>query len=121
MTAPRPAEALGEDLSRLAGLHGVATSYSPSQDRTVAASSGAVVAVLAALGVDAGTPQTARAASPPANRSWPNGCCRPQSWAGTAARPPRSTHCPKVPGCTSRPSRARHAPPPDNSLPVSTS
>ncbi|MEU9289636.1 4-alpha-glucanotransferase [Streptomyces sp. NPDC048275] len=43
-------------LSRLAELHGVATSYSPSPDRTVAAADGAVVAALAALGVDASTP-----------------------------------------------------------------
>jgi 4-alpha-glucanotransferase len=51
-----------DDLSRLAGLHGVATSYSPSPGRTVAASTGAVTAVLAALGVDAGTPEAVRAA-----------------------------------------------------------
>src|SRR3954452_21315471 len=53
---------LDEELSRLADLHGVATSYSPSPDRTVAASAEAVVAVLAALGVDAATPEAARAA-----------------------------------------------------------
>jgi 4-alpha-glucanotransferase len=51
-----------DDLSRLAGLYGVATSYSPSPGRTVAASTGAVTAVLAALGVDAGTPEAVRAA-----------------------------------------------------------
>ncbi|MFJ8943363.1 4-alpha-glucanotransferase [Streptomyces sp. NPDC102395] len=62
MTAPRPAEPCDEDLARLAGLHGVATSYRPSPDRTVTASAAAVVRVLAALGVDAGTPQDARAA-----------------------------------------------------------
>ncbi|MGX4692202.1 4-alpha-glucanotransferase [Streptomyces sp. JNUCC 63] len=71
MTAPRPAEppgppdspgSLGEELTRLAGLHGVATSYSPSPDRTVTASAAAVVAVLAALDVDASTPEAARAA-----------------------------------------------------------
>ncbi|MEV0734579.1 4-alpha-glucanotransferase [Streptomyces sp. NPDC050549] len=62
MTAPRPAEALGEELSRLAELHGVATAYSPAPDRAVPASPGAVVAVLAALGVDASTPQAVRAA-----------------------------------------------------------
>jgi 4-alpha-glucanotransferase len=62
MTAPRPADTLGEDLSRLAELHGVATAYSPSPDHAVPASPGAVVAVLAALGVDASTPQAARAA-----------------------------------------------------------
>ncbi|MET8947950.1 4-alpha-glucanotransferase [Streptomyces sp. NPDC004542] len=53
---------LDEELSRLAELHGVATSYSPSPDRTVAASAEAVVAVLAALGVDAATPGATRAA-----------------------------------------------------------
>ncbi|WP_369246635.1 4-alpha-glucanotransferase [Streptomyces sp. R41] len=49
-------------LSRLAGLHGVATSYSPSPDRTVAASDTALVAALAALGVDASTPDAVSAA-----------------------------------------------------------
>ncbi|MET7696730.1 hypothetical protein, partial [Streptomyces sp. NPDC005485] len=49
-------------LSRLADLHGVATSYSPSPGRTVAASDAAVVAALAALGVDASTPEALRAA-----------------------------------------------------------
>ncbi|MFI1165148.1 4-alpha-glucanotransferase [Streptomyces sp. NPDC020801] len=77
MPAPRPAEppagasppgksaagkSLGEELTRLAGLHGVATSYSPSPGRTVAASATAVVAALAALGVDAGTPEAVRTA-----------------------------------------------------------
>ncbi|WP_405661071.1 4-alpha-glucanotransferase [Streptomyces sp. NBC_00079] len=51
-----------EDLSRLAALYGVATSYSPSPDRTVAASATAVTLVLAALGVDTGTPEATRAA-----------------------------------------------------------
>ncbi|WP_329134299.1 4-alpha-glucanotransferase [Streptomyces sp. NBC_00670] len=49
-------------LARLAALHGVATSYRPSPDRTVAASDGAVVAALAALGVDAGGPDAVRRA-----------------------------------------------------------
>ncbi|WP_329050572.1 4-alpha-glucanotransferase [Streptomyces violaceus] len=62
MTAPRPAEPPSEDLSRLAELHGVATSYSPSPDRTVAASATAVTLTLAALGVDASTPGAVRAA-----------------------------------------------------------
>ncbi|MFH9062594.1 4-alpha-glucanotransferase [Streptomyces coeruleorubidus] len=62
MTAPRPAEPPSEDLSRLAELHGVATSYSPSPDRTVAASAAAVALTLAALGVDASTPGAVRAA-----------------------------------------------------------
>nr|BFD84817.1 4-alpha-glucanotransferase [Streptomyces sp. Xyl84] len=63
MTAPRPAEPSGDDdLTRLAALHGVATSYSPSPGRTVAASTTAVVAALAALDVDASSPAAARAA-----------------------------------------------------------
>ncbi|WP_230195714.1 4-alpha-glucanotransferase [Streptomyces sp. NBC_00080] len=57
MTAPP-----GEELARLATLHGVATSYQPSPDRTVTASAGAVTRALAALGVDAGTPKAVRAA-----------------------------------------------------------
>lgn len=57
MTAPP-----GEELARLAALHGVATSYQPSPDRTVTASAGAVTRALAALGVDAGTPKAVRAA-----------------------------------------------------------
>ncbi|WLW54945.1 4-alpha-glucanotransferase [Streptomyces sp. YU58] len=63
MTAPgQQPEPPGEDLSRLAALHGVATSYSPSPDRTVAASAGALTRVLAALGVDADSPEGVRAA-----------------------------------------------------------
>ncbi|MFF6812323.1 4-alpha-glucanotransferase [Streptomyces sp. NPDC012403] len=62
MGAPRPAEPPSEDLSRLAALHGVATSYRPSPDRTVAASATAVTLALAALGVDTATPQAVRAA-----------------------------------------------------------
>ncbi|MEV0633577.1 4-alpha-glucanotransferase [Streptomyces sp. NPDC050619] len=62
MTAPRPAESPTEELSRLAALHGVATSYSPSPDRTVAASAAALGRTLAALGVDTDTPGAVRAA-----------------------------------------------------------
>ncbi|MFI8810235.1 MULTISPECIES: 4-alpha-glucanotransferase [unclassified Streptomyces] len=47
-------------LSRLAALHGVATSYSPSADVTVSVPDDTVTAVLAALGVDAGTPEAVR-------------------------------------------------------------
>ncbi|MFI6960524.1 4-alpha-glucanotransferase [Streptomyces sp. NPDC050255] len=49
-------------LSRLAALHGVATSFSPSADVTVPVPEGTVVAVLAALGVDATTPEAVREA-----------------------------------------------------------
>ncbi|MBT2505266.1 4-alpha-glucanotransferase [Streptomyces sp. ISL-98] len=49
-------------LARLAALHGVATSYQPSANRTLQVPDDTVVAVLAALGVDAGTPEAVRAA-----------------------------------------------------------
>ncbi|MFI2640185.1 4-alpha-glucanotransferase [Streptomyces sp. NPDC018610] len=62
MAEPRPAEPPGDELNRLAELHGVATSYSPAPGRTVAASGVAVVAALAALDVDASTPDAVRAA-----------------------------------------------------------
>ncbi|WP_210576592.1 4-alpha-glucanotransferase [Streptomyces sp. GESEQ-4] len=62
MTAPRSAAAPDEDLSRLAALHGVAPSYSPSPDRTVTASAAALTRALAALGVDASSPGAVRAA-----------------------------------------------------------
>jgi 4-alpha-glucanotransferase len=62
MVEQGPAEPPSEDLSRLAELHGVATSYSPSPGRTVAASATAVTLALAALGVDTGRPAAALAA-----------------------------------------------------------
>ncbi len=62
MAAPQPAGAPGDELARLAALHGVATSYSPSPGRTVAASADAVVAALAALDVDASSQEATRAA-----------------------------------------------------------
>ncbi|MFJ9536239.1 4-alpha-glucanotransferase [Streptomyces sp. NPDC101225] len=62
MTEQGSAAPPSEDLTRLAGLHGVATSYSPSPDRTVAASATAVTLALAALGVEAATPEAVRAA-----------------------------------------------------------
>ncbi|MEU0024763.1 4-alpha-glucanotransferase [Streptomyces sp. NPDC006335] len=52
----------GPELSRLAESYGVATSYQPSPDRTVAASATAVTLALAALGVDARDPAAALAA-----------------------------------------------------------
>ncbi|PNG16599.1 4-alpha-glucanotransferase, partial [Streptomyces cahuitamycinicus] len=68
MTAPRPADQPSEDLSRLAALHGVATSYSPSPERSVWASATAVTLTLAALGVDASTPGAVSAALAAAER-----------------------------------------------------
>src|SRR5690606_42101552 len=63
--SPGPAEPPSEDLARLAALHGVATSYRPSPDRTVRASATAVTLALATLGVDTGTPDAVRAALTP--------------------------------------------------------
>ncbi|MEU1461556.1 4-alpha-glucanotransferase [Streptomyces sp. NPDC005727] len=56
------AAAADEELARLAALHGVDTSYRPAPDRTVDVPASAVVAALAALGVEAGTPDAVRAA-----------------------------------------------------------
>ncbi|MFJ3585084.1 4-alpha-glucanotransferase [Streptomyces sp. NPDC090127] len=49
-------------LARLAALHGVATAYEPSAGVTVQVPDATVVAVLAALDVDAGTPEAVAAA-----------------------------------------------------------
>ncbi|MGW2728836.1 4-alpha-glucanotransferase [Streptomyces sp. NPDC001494] len=54
--------AADEELARLAALHGVDTSYRPAPDHTVDVPASAVVAALAALGVEAGTPDAVRAA-----------------------------------------------------------
>ncbi|MFJ2903027.1 4-alpha-glucanotransferase [Streptomyces sp. NPDC087212] len=62
MTGQGPAEPLSEALTRLAELHGVATSYSPSPDRSVPASATAVTLALAALDIDASTPAATAAA-----------------------------------------------------------
>ncbi|MYS18394.1 hypothetical protein, partial [Streptomyces sp. SID4982] len=51
-----------EELRALAELHGVATSYSPSPDVMVAVPAAAVTAALAALEIDASTPDAVRAA-----------------------------------------------------------
>ncbi|MFE6743345.1 4-alpha-glucanotransferase [Streptomyces tubercidicus] len=48
--------------ARLARLHGIATSYAPSPGTSVPIPDGTVVAVLAALGVDASTPHAVRTA-----------------------------------------------------------
>ncbi|MFC5028347.1 4-alpha-glucanotransferase [Streptomyces sp. DSM 41987] len=48
------------DRERLAALHGVDTTYRPGPDREVRVPEETVVAVLAALGVDASTPQAVR-------------------------------------------------------------
>ncbi|MCF1598968.1 4-alpha-glucanotransferase, partial [Streptomyces muensis] len=57
-----PEDLPSDDLTRLAGLHGVATSYQPSADRTVTASAAALTLALAALDVDTSTPDAVGAA-----------------------------------------------------------
>ncbi|WP_432041332.1 4-alpha-glucanotransferase [Streptomyces cadmiisoli] len=88
MTAPRPAEPPGEDLRRLAELHGVAASYHPSPDRTVTASATALTRTLAALGVDAGNPEATRAALADRRRALSERLLPPTvvSWDGTTPR-----------------------------------
>ncbi|MEV5955492.1 4-alpha-glucanotransferase [Streptomyces sp. NPDC051987] len=78
-------EALDPGLCRLAELHGVATSYSPAPDRTVAASAGAVIAVLGALGVDASGPEAVRTALADRERELAARLLPPTvvHWAGT--------------------------------------
>ncbi|UYQ62152.1 4-alpha-glucanotransferase [Streptomyces peucetius] len=56
-------------LARLAELHGVATAFSPARGVTVAVPDATVVAVLAALGIDASTPEAVRAALERAERA----------------------------------------------------
>ncbi|WP_329457858.1 4-alpha-glucanotransferase [Streptomyces sp. NBC_01497] len=55
-------------LARLAELYGVATAYAPSPTEEVRVPDATVVAVLAALGVDASTPAAVRAATEAAER-----------------------------------------------------
>ncbi|MDF3297558.1 4-alpha-glucanotransferase [Streptomyces tropicalis] len=98
MTAPRPALPSPEDLTRLAELHGVATSYSPSPGRTVAVSAAAVVAALAALDVDASTPEAARAALTAGERALTGRLLPPTVVLWTAA-PARSA----LPGAATAP------------------
>src|SRR5262245_47912766 len=57
-----PAGLPSDDLSRLAELHGVATSYQPSADRTVTASATALARALTALDIDTSTPAAVGAA-----------------------------------------------------------
>lgn len=76
--------------ARLARLHGIATSYEPAPGRTVHVSDDTVVAVLAALGVDASTPEAVRTALAAHERT-----------AGRALLPPtvtaRSGRAPRLP------------------------
>lgn len=105
-------------LSRLAALHGVATSFSPSTDVTVPVPEGTVVAVLAALGVDATTPEAVRealAAAESAARSR----LLPATlvvWAGEPL-PPALTALPPGTELTVHPEEPAGAPPPRCAFP----
>ncbi|MFG2886917.1 4-alpha-glucanotransferase [Streptomyces sp. NPDC048297] len=81
-----------EELSRLAELHGVATSYSPSPDRTVTVPASAVAAALTALGVDASTPDAVRAALAERERELRERLLPPTlvRWTGREGRGPDS-------------------------------
>ncbi|MFH0518137.1 4-alpha-glucanotransferase [Streptomyces sp. M41] len=79
-----------DDLSRLAELHGVATSYQPSADRTVTASATALTLALAALDVDASTPAAVTAALAARERQTRERLLPPTvvCWTGTEPRLP---------------------------------
>nr|WSW69211.1 4-alpha-glucanotransferase [Streptomyces sp. NBC_00995] len=106
-------------LSRLAALHGVATSFSPSADVTVPVPEGTVVAVLAALGVDAATPDAVRealAAAESAARSR----LLPATvvvWSGEPL-PPALTALPPGAELTLRPEEPAEPPPPPMRVPA---
>ncbi|MEU6814981.1 4-alpha-glucanotransferase [Streptomyces sp. NPDC046860] len=78
-----------EELRALAELHGVATSYSPSPDVTVAVPAAAVIAALAALDVDASTPDAVRAALAERERELRDRLLPPTvvRWTGLPAAP----------------------------------
>ncbi|MFD0021979.1 4-alpha-glucanotransferase [Streptomyces sp. NPDC058382] len=100
-------------LSRLAALHGVATSYSPSADATVSVPDGTVVAVLAALGVDAATPEAVREALAAADHAAGSRLLPPTLvvWTGEPL-PPALTALPPGTELTVRPEEAAASPPP---------
>src|SRR5215218_2978898 len=96
-------------LARLAELHGVATSYSPSPGRTVAASDTAIIASLAALGVDAHSTEAARRALDARERELRERLLPPTvvCWSPTGRTDPAE-----------RPADAPSAPPPAASPPA---
>ncbi|MEU5207736.1 4-alpha-glucanotransferase [Streptomyces sp. NPDC020742] len=73
--------------ARLARLHGIATSYEPAPGRSVHITDDTVVAVLAALGVDASTPDAVRAALA-AHDDGPGRPLLPPTVVARASRPP---------------------------------
>ncbi|MFJ8671545.1 4-alpha-glucanotransferase [Streptomyces sp. NPDC093589] len=80
--------------ARLARLHGIATSYAPSPGRTVTVGDDTVVAVLAALGVDASTPQAVTAALD-AHRGRAEHALLPPTVVAHQDRPPDLTGLPE--------------------------
>ncbi|MFI1305661.1 4-alpha-glucanotransferase [Streptomyces sioyaensis] len=80
--------------ARLARLHGIATSYEPAPGRSVQIADDTVVAVLAALGVDASTPHAVRTAL--AARADATGAALlPRTVVARPARPPDLTGLPE--------------------------
>ncbi|RXS88088.1 4-alpha-glucanotransferase [Streptomyces sp. TM32] len=80
--------------ARLARLHGIATSYEPAPGRSVQITDDTVVAVLAALGVDASTPHAVRTAL--AARADATGAALlPRTVVARPARPPDLTGLPE--------------------------
>ncbi|MEU6326800.1 4-alpha-glucanotransferase [Streptomyces sp. NPDC047049] len=80
--------------ARLARLHGIATSYEPSPGRSVQITGDTVVAVLAALGVDASTPQAVRSAL----AAYEDRAARallPRTVVARPGRPPGLAHLPE--------------------------
>ncbi|TJZ55840.1 4-alpha-glucanotransferase [Streptomyces piniterrae] len=80
--------------TRLAQLHGIATSYDPSPGRTVHTGEDTLVAVLAALGVDASTPDAVRAALD-AHQHTAARILLPRTLVGRPDRPPDLTGLPE--------------------------
>ncbi|MGG2463005.1 4-alpha-glucanotransferase [Streptomyces sp. RGM 3693] len=74
--------------ARLARLHGIATSYEPAPGRTVHIAEDTAVAVLAALGVDASTPQAVRTALA-AHEESVGHALLPPTVTARSGRPPR--------------------------------
>lgn len=92
--------------ARLARLHGIATSYEPSPGRSVQITGDTVVAVLAALGVDASTPQAVRSALAAYEDRAVRALLPAPSSPAPAGRP-TSRISPKAPSCGSRPRAGR--------------
>ncbi|WNI24758.1 4-alpha-glucanotransferase [Streptomyces sp. ITFR-16] len=106
-------------LSRLAALHGVATSFSPSAEVTVPVPDGTVVAVLGALGVDATTPEAVREALDAAESAARSRLLPPTVvvWSGEPL-PPALTGLPPGTELTLHPEEPAAAPPPRMRIPA---